>query len=67
MPLNPSDNTIDVEPLGLKRAFLYLFHGAVKDFSAAVTTGRKLRDRKISREEFSAAIDQRFPPPNAVL
>jgi hypothetical protein len=67
MPPNPSDDTIDVEPLGLKRAFRYLLHDAVKDFSAAVTIGRKLRDRKITREEFSAAMDQRFPPPKAVL
>jgi hypothetical protein len=63
MPTNPADDTLEVKPLGFVRAIRYLLNDALKDFKAAVAIGQKLRDHEISREEFSAAMDHRFPPP----
>jgi len=63
---NPPDDQIKVTPLAFVRAFRYLKHDARKDFQDALMIGRNLRDRKISRKEFSAAMDQRFPPPESV-
>jgi hypothetical protein len=65
--LNPPDDKIKVTPLAFVRAFRYLLRDAMRDFNDAVVIGRQFRDRKISREEFSAAMDRRFPPPESAL
>jgi len=52
----------EVEPIDFKSGFRYLFHDATWDFCDAMTLGRQLRDRKISKEEFRAAMARRFPP-----
>lgn len=62
MPVDPARQNSNTK--GLRAAFRYLLTDAIRDFNAAVSLGRNLRKGKISRAEFSAAMDRRFPPPD---